>query len=78
MTKQQWNNTPAMQIDQDKTYEIMIQGSQRGVEPELCPQLHLNGHHTVFGKVVNGQPGSSVIGWQNDRPARSELSRLDR
>ena len=41
-----------------------------------CPQPHLDGRHTVFGKVVQGQEVVDVIR-QGDRMERVTVSEAD-
>jgi peptidyl-prolyl cis-trans isomerase B (cyclophilin B) len=38
MTKQQWDRPPEMQIDLDKTYEVIIESSKGSIELELYPE----------------------------------------
>ena len=41
MTKQQWSSMPEMQIDPDKTYEVMIESSRGSIEPVSYTHLTL-------------------------------------
>lgn len=68
MAIQQWNTPPALEIDPQKNYRVSMNTARGVIEIDLyplfirhSPQPHLNGKHTVFGKVTQGQDVVNAI-----------------